>query len=159
MSRSTPLVQRPMIDGVDRAIINALQGGFPISSRPYADAAASLGLAEGDLMARLDRLLRDGVLSRCGPMYNAVRRGGAFCLGACAVPPEGFEQVVATINAHPEVAHNYERGHALNVWFVLASDRPERIDEVVTEIKSETGLEVYAFPKLEEYFIGLRIEA
>ncbi len=74
-------------------------------------------------------------------------------------PEERFEEVVAAINAHPEVAHNYERAHALNVWFVLATDRPERIDEVLTDIKGETGLEVYAFPKLEEFFIGLRIEA
>ncbi|WP_436434726.1 AsnC family transcriptional regulator, partial [Enterococcus faecium] len=51
-----------MIDAVDRSIINALQGGFPITERPYAAAAADLGLAEADLIARLDRLLRDGVL-------------------------------------------------------------------------------------------------
>lgn len=149
----------PMIDAIDRSIINALQGGFPISHRPYADAAADLGLAEADLLTRIGRLLSDGVLSRFGPMYNADRMGGAFCLCACAVPAERFDSVVAAINAHPEVAHNYERTHTLNVWFVLATERPERIDTLLTEIKSETGLDVYAFPKLEEFFIGLRVEA
>lgn len=149
----------PMIDAVDRAIINTLQGGFPVSQRPFADAASELGLAETELIQRLDRLLRDGVLSRFGPMYNADRMGGAFCLCACSVPPERFDAVVGQINSHPEVAHNYERAHALNVWFVLATERPDHIDEVLTEIKSETGLEVYAFPKLEEFFIGLRVDA
>lgn len=149
----------PMIDSVDRTIINALQGGFPICERPYAAAAAELGLSEHDLIARLERLVRDGVLSRFGPMFNADRMGGAFCLCACSVPEDRFDEVVARINAHPEVAHNYERAHALNVWFVLATERPERIDEVLTEIKNETGLDVYAFPKLEEFFIGLKIEA
>lgn len=149
----------PMIDAVDRSIVNALQGGFPIIERPYAAAAAELGLAEADLIARLDRLLRIGVLSRFGPMFNADRIGGAFCLCACSVPKDRFDDVVASINAHQEVAHNYERAHALNVWFVIATERPERIDEVLTNIKAETGLEVHAFPKLEEFFVGMRVEA
>lgn len=148
-----------MIDATDRSIINELQGGFPISERPFADAASELGLAEADLIHRLEHMLADGVLSRFGPMYNADRMGGAFCLAAMAVPTDRFDVVVERINAHPEVAHNYERAHALNVWFVVATARPGRIDEVLAEIKSETGLEVYAFPKLSEYFVGMRVEA
>ncbi len=148
-----------MPDAVDRSIINALQGGFPICERPYAHASADLGLAEADLMHRLERMLAEGALSRFGPMYNVDRMGGAFCLCACAVPEDRFDVVVGAINAHPEVAHNYERAHALNVWFVLATEEPKRIDEVLAEIKRETGLEVYAFPKLEEFFIGFNVRA
>lgn len=148
-----------MPDAVDRSIINALQGGFPLVERPFAHAAAELGLAEADLIHRLERLLAEGSLSRFGPMYNADRMGGAFCLCACAVPRDRFDDVVARINAHPEVAHNYERAHALNVWFVLAADDPRRIDQVLAEIKSETGLDVYAFPKLEEFFVGFSMRA
>lgn len=148
-----------MIDATDRSVINELQGGFPVSERPFADAAADLGLAEADLMHRLERLLDQGVLSRFGPMYNADRMGGAFCLAALSVPEARFEEVVAKVNAHDEVAHNYERQHALNVWFVVATDRAERITEVLAEIKAETGLDVYAFPKLAEYFVGLRVDA
>lgn len=148
-----------MPDAVDRSIINALQGGFPVVERPFAHAAAELGLAEADLIGRLQRLIAEGALSRFGPMYNADRMGGAFCLCACAVPEDRFDAIVAAINAHPEVAHNYERAHALNVWFVLASDDPARIDKVLAEIKGETGLEVYAFPKLEEFFVGFSMRA
>ncbi len=148
-----------MPDTVDRSIINALQGGFPVVERPFAHAASDLGLAEADLIHRLERLLAEGALSRFGPMYNADRMGGAFCLCACSVPEARFDAVVALINAHAEVAHNYERAHELNVWFVLATEQPARIAEVLAEIKSETGLEVYAFPKLEEFFIGFTMRA
>ena len=148
-----------MLDSIDRAIVNALQDGFPITERPYARAAADLGLREGQLIKRIESLLANGTLSRFGPMFNAERMGGAFCLSAMAVSEERFEHVVELVNAHPEVAHNYERNHALNMWFVLATERPEQIHDVVTEIKCETGLEVYAFPKLEEFFIGFRVEA
>lgn len=148
-----------MLDDIDRAIINSLQDGFPVSEQPFAEAGDAVGLSGEALITRLECLLADGTLSRFGPMFNAERMGGAFCLCAMAVPAQRFEEVAALVNAHAEVAHNYERSHALNMWFVLAPERPERIGEVVTQIKRETGLEVYAFPKLEEFFIGFRVEA
>ena len=149
----------PAIDAVDRRIINALQGGFPVSPRPYAEAAARLGLDEQELMARLERLLDDGVLSRFGPMYHAERMGGGLTLAAMEVPDERFDAVAAQVNAHPEVAHNYARDHALNMWFVVATDRPERVGETLDAIAEETGLEVLDMPKLREFFVGLRFEA
>jgi siroheme decarboxylase len=76
-----------------------------------------------------------------------------------AVPDERFETVAAQLNARPEVAHNYQRAHALNMWFVIAAESPDRIERVITEIESETGLTVIAMPKLEEFFIGARFEA
>ncbi len=148
-----------MIDPVDKKIIDSLQGGFPISERPYADAALALGLEESELLARLARLLETGVLSRFGPMYNADRMGGAFCLCAVAAPAEDKERIIAAINAHPEVAHNYERAHRLNIWFVLAAGSKERIPEVTSAIEAETGLPVFSFPKLDEYFVGFKMEA
>ncbi len=149
----------PAIDAVDRRIINALQGGFPVSPRPYAEAAARLGLDEQELMARLERLLDDGVLSRFGPMYHAERMGGGLTLAAMEVPDERFDAVAAQVNAHPEVAHNYARDHALNMWFVVATDRPERVGETLDAIAEETGLEVLDMPKLREFFVGLRFES
>ena len=146
------------LDSTDRDIVNALQGGFPISERPYADAAQGLGLDEADLIARLGRMIEDGYLSRFAPMFNAERLGGAVCLCGMSVPEDRFDAVSAKVNAWPEVAHNYAREHALNMWFVLASDRPDRIYEVTAEIEAETGLTVYLMPKLDEYFIGLKVE-
>jgi DNA-binding Lrp family transcriptional regulator len=146
------------LDVTDRKIINGLQGGFPVCDRPFAAAAESLGLEENDLMTRIARLRERGALSRFGPMYNAEAMGGAFCLCAMSVPKECFEEVVGQVNFHPEVAHNYERSHDLNVWFVLGTDNPERIKAVVGEIEAETGVEVHAFPKEHEFFIGLKVE-
>ena len=147
------------IDTVDRRIINALQGGFPVSPRPYAEAARRLGIGEDELIARLERLLDDGVLSRFGPMYHAERLGGGLTLAAMTVPGDRFNAVAETVNGFPEVAHNYARDHALNMWFVVATDRPERVAEVLAEIERKTDLKVYNMPKIEEFFVGLRFEA
>ena len=146
------------MDSLDRTIINDLQGGLPICERPYAEAAARFGIGEAELIDRLQRLLDDGLLSRFGPMYHAERLGGALTLAALRVPAADFDAVTAKVNAHPEVAHNYAREHEFNMWFVLGTETPERIAEVIAEIERETGLKVYNMPKLEEFFVGLHFE-
>ena len=146
-------------DSTDRWIINSLQGGFGLGERPYRDAAEQFGLSETELIARLQRLLDCRALSRFGPMYNAEKLGGAVSLCAIAVPEERFEEVVELVNAHREVAHNYARSHKLNMWFVLACENPDEIAATLAEIEAETGLEVYDFPKQQEFFIGLKVNA
>lgn len=146
------------LDPVDRKIVNGLQGGFPVSDHPFADAARTLGLDEGELINRVESLARRGLLSRFGPMYNAERLGGDVCLAAMEVPAEDFDRVAALVNAHPEVAHNYAREHRLNMWFVLSVEKRERISQVIHEIEVETGLHVYPMPKLEEFFVDFRVE-
>ena len=146
-------------DDTDRRIINALQEGFPLSPRPFAEAAVQLGLTESDLIARLARLKQRGAITRFGPFYDAAAMGGAFCLCAMAVPEKDFDAVAGQVNARAEVAHNYQRAHRLNMWFVLATERPEDIETAADAIEVETGLSVLRFPKLEEFFIGFRVNA
>ena len=160
MSRPHRSVLPPeALDPTDRAILNALQDGFPVTPRPYDDAGAALGISGDDLIARIARLREIGAITRFGPFFDAAEMGGAFCLCAMAVPADRWDDVLTKVNAHPEVAHNYERTHALNMWFVLATDRPEGIARAAGAIEAETGLSVMLFPKLEEYFIGFRVPA
>jgi DNA-binding Lrp family transcriptional regulator len=143
------------MDAVNRRIINAFQGGFPIAERPYAEAATRVGIGEDELIERIEDMLDAGTLTRFGPLYNAEAMGGALTLAALAVPVERYDEVAETVNAFPEVAHNYERAHALNMWFVIATDDPARAYDVIEEIEAKTGLTVYDMPKEEEFFIGL----
>jgi len=147
------------MDELDRAIVNALQGGFPICDEPYREVAEPLGVAEAELIARLQRMLETKTLTRFGPMFQVERMGGAFVLAALAVPEADYERVAEQVNALPEVAHNYRREHALNMWFVLATETPEGIQATIERIEHSTGLKVYAFPKLKEYFVEMRLAA
>lgn len=147
------------MDETDRAVINALQGGFPLSDEPYREVAEALGLTAEALIARLQRLLEAKTLTRFGPMFQIERMGGAFVLAALAVPEADYDRIVACVNALPEVAHNYRREHALNMWFVLATEAPAGIAAAIERIERDTGLPVYAFPKLKEYFVGMKLAA
>ena len=151
-------VEAVVLAALDKRIINRLQDGFPISERPYAEVAAELGTDEATLMARIDALLEAGVLTRFGPLYHAEQLGGGLTLAAMSIPPEDFERVAAQVNAFPEVAHNYARDHELNMWFVLATETPERIQKVLQAIEQATGYRVYNMPKKEEFFVGLKFK-
>jgi len=147
------------MDELDRAIINELQGGFPISEHPFAEVAARFNITEQELIARIDSLLENKVLSRFGPMYHAERMGGSLSLAAMKIPVEDFERVAEIVNAMPEVAHNYARDHILSMWFVLATETPQAHARALKKIERETGYPVYDMPKIKEYFVGLKLTA
>ena len=147
------------LDEIDKRLINALQGDFPLVAEPYREVAESLGLSETELLQRLESLLQRRVLTRFGPMFQIERAGGAFVLAAMKVPEQEFERIAAQVNAFPEVAHNYRREHALNMWFVLATATPQGIAETIAAIEAATGLPVFPFPKEREYFVEMKLHA
>jgi len=147
-----------MIDDIDRAILNNFQGGFPICDHPYQKAAEQVGISEADFIQRIESMLEKKQLSRFGPMYHAERMGGGLSLCAMRIPEADFEHVNEQVNSFPEVAHNYARDHEFSMWFVLATETPQRIESVLAEIEEKTGYRVYNMPKQEEFFIGLRFE-
>ena len=147
------------MDELDRAIVERLQTGFPVSERPFLEAAGSLGTTEDELIARIDRLLHEGTLTRFGPLFQVERMGGAFTLAAMSVPDELFEDTATAVNAFPQVAHNYAREHPLNMWFVLATETKAATAEAIAAIERDTGLAVLAFPKEREYFVELKLRA
>ncbi|MBK4722982.1 AsnC family transcriptional regulator [Azospirillum sp. YIM DDC1] len=147
------------MDEIDRALVNRLQDGIPVERQPFAGIAADLGLTETEVADRVRALVDGGVLSRFGPMFHAERLGGGLTLAALAVPEDDFDRIAAIVNAFPEVAHNYARQHALNMWFVVATEAPERVRAVLDAIQEATALPVQDFPKLDEYTLDLRFRA
>ena len=145
------------MDSVDARLVNCLQEGLPVCSRPFDDVAALLGLSVDELLSRVQRLLDSRVLTRFGPMFNAENLGGALSLCAMQVPPDRYDEVTDLVNAFPEVAHNYERDHLLNMWFVIATEHPEQAGAVIRQIEQTTGCQVYDMPKQEEFYIGLKL--
>lgn len=147
------------LDAADKRIINALQGGFPLCDEPYREIADRLGLSELELLSRLQAMLDARVLTRFGPMFQVERMGGAFVLAAMKIPEKDFERVAGLVNGLAEVAHNYRREHAFNMWFVLATETHADIAAAITELERLTGYPVHAFPKEREYFVEMRLQA
>jgi len=147
-----------MMDKTDRKIINLLQDGIPVCDHPFARAAEKIEISEDALRKRLIRLRDNGIITRIGPMFHAEHLGGGLTLAAMRIPQEDFDRVATQVNEFDEVAHNYERDHEFNMWFVLATENTGRINEVLESIERKTGYPVYNMPKLEEFYVGLKFE-
>jgi len=140
---------------LSRQFINRYQGSFPLVEDPFTPVAAELGIERDKLIELIRGLLDEGLLSRFGPLYDASSMGGSITLAALSVAPESYEEVTGLVNAMPEVAHNYQREHSLNMWFVIAAETPELLQQTLERIEQATGLPVYNFPKLQTFYLGL----
>lgn len=143
------------MDDMDRKIINDLQREFPVCDHPFYVTAEKFSISENELITRIENMLENGMLTRFGPLFNIEKLGGVYSLAAMRVPPDKFDETAEIINQFPQVAHNYEREHEFNLWFVLAADSPDEVDQVISDIEHMTGLHVYNMPKLKEYFVDL----
>lgn len=143
------------LSGLERAFINNFQGNFPLQEHPFLSVAEQLNCSENELIETVKELKNKKILTRFGPLYDAAKLGGGLTLAAISVPQERYEIVTELVNTYPEVAHNYKREHELNMWFVLATETPEELAQILSSIEKTTGLTVYNFPKLQEFYIGL----
>jgi len=143
-----------MLSDLERHLLNDYQHGFPLSPTPYADIAHELGVSEAEVLATLTRLQQQGAVSRVGAVLrpNTV---GVSTLAAMAVPNAELETVAALVSAYPEVNHNYEREHSLNLWFVVTAPDSVRLQQVLDDIAARSGYEVLPFPLIEDYHIDL----
>ncbi|MDZ7745390.1 MAG: Lrp/AsnC family transcriptional regulator [Halobacteriales archaeon] len=149
-------------DRLDRAIVNAFQGGFPVVEDPFEPAAAALrdrgvDIDAAELHTRLTEMVDAGALSRYGALVNAEEIGGAASLVALHAPEERYDEIAEQVNEFREVAHNYEREHPfLNMWFVVSVADSDGVTDVLDRIEEQTGQETYDMPKLREFHVGAK---
>ena len=127
------------MNDLKRRFINRYQGGFPLVEDPFTPVATELGIDSNALITLIRELLDEGLLSRFGPLYDASSMGGSITLAALSVPQESYEQVARLVNDMPEVAHNYQRQHNLNMWFVIATETPEALQQTLARIERSTA--------------------
>jgi len=139
---------------VEHRLLNDFQRDFPLEPRPFASIGQALGHDEQDVIDRLKGLRDSGSISRVGA---AVRPGsvGASTLAAIRVPEARLAEVADIVTAYPEVNHNYEREHDVNLWFVVTASDEAALKGVLDAISEETGLEVMDLRLLTPFHIDL----
>jgi siroheme decarboxylase len=156
MTAAQPLETIPAeaLDCLERRLLDDFQRDFPLHPRPFAALAERLGVDETEVLARLHRLQEQGAISRIGAVL-APHRAGWSTLAAMAVSAEELDEVAALVTCYPEVNHNYEREHELNLWFVVAAPSRERVEQVIQEIETRSRCPVLDLPLLEAYRLDL----
>jgi DNA-binding Lrp family transcriptional regulator len=128
------------LDKVDSAILNRIQSEFPIVSRPYLEVADQLGLTEKEVLDRVARLKKDGIIRRIGGNFVPGKLGFVSTLCAARVPAEKIEHFAEVVNRYPGVTHNYQRDNKYNVWFTFISPSMDEIETNLKKIAADTGV-------------------
>ena len=136
-----------MDDALEFRLLNEFQRDFPLCPAPFAELAARLGVGERTVLTGLEKLRREGKISRVGAVF-APKRIGASTLAAMAVPAPQLEAVAAAVNRFPEVNHNYEREHRYNLWFVVTAASEGRLQATLGAIAKAAGHPLLALPLL-----------
>ena len=128
------------LDDIDKAILNRIQSDFPITSQPYLAVAKELGLTEQDVLERISRLKKEGVIRRIGGNFVPDKLGYVSTLCAARVPEDQIEQFAEIVNQYPGVTHNYRRDNSFNIWFTFIAPSMQEIEQNLEEISEKTGI-------------------
>ena len=127
-------------DELDLRILDALQLDIPLVSRPWEAVAALLDIPEAELLKRLERMSREGIVRGISPIIESRPLGiTAATLVALPVPEEHIREVAGIISQYPEVSHNFQRDHHYSLWFTLSAKNEKTLHEVLQEILERTG--------------------
>ena len=130
----------PPIDDMDKAILNLIQSDFPITPRPYLAIAQRLGFSENDVIKRLGRLKKKGIIRRIGGNFVPEKLGFVSTLCAARVPEDKIQSFAVAVNRYPGVTHNYQRDNKYNVWFTFIAPSMEEIEKNLKNISQQTGI-------------------
>ena len=125
------------MDIIDNKLVNIIQKDFPINPKPFEIIADILNITEDEVLSRVERLKKEGIIRRLGGIFDSKKLGYVSTLCAVKVQPEKLEAAAAFINTFNEVTHNYLRDHEFNIWFTLIACSQARIDEILKQIQSK----------------------
>jgi siroheme decarboxylase len=149
------------LDELDKRLLNLMQGRFPIAPRPYQHVAVEAGIEEGEVMARVQRLLDERIIRQVTPIFDTRALGYSSMLVAAKVDPENPWRAANVINEHPGVSHNYLRNHEFNIWFTIATepDSPLGLERTLEVLADIAGAEsIRQLPTLKLFKIRMDLE-
>lgn len=106
-----------MFDSLQRALIDAIQGGLPLVSRPYAAIGERVGLSEAEVIRRVRELRDLGVIKRFGVIVRHRELGyRANAMVVWNIPDENIREIGRCLGTFPFVTLCYQRPRRLPMW-------------------------------------------
>jgi len=147
-----------MLDKMDQSLLDILQNSFPLTLKPFQDIAMQLGIKEDEVLERISRMKREGLIRRIGGIMDSGRLGFYSTLCAAAVPEARIDEVAAIINQNPGVTHNYLREHPYNIWFTLTCKSQQEALQQIKELENLTGCKILSMPTRKVYKIKVSFD-
>ncbi|TVM16206.1 Lrp/AsnC family transcriptional regulator [Oceanidesulfovibrio indonesiensis] len=146
------------MDTYDKKILDRIQSGFPLASRPYQVLGDEIGLTESEVLARVRALKGRGIIRRIGANFQSRKLGFRSTLCAAHVPEDQIDSFVETVNSYLGVTHNYLRDHYYNIWFTFIGPSWDAVCDTLAEISEKTGIEVLNMPAEKLYKIKVEFK-
>src|SRR6202049_2400708 len=155
----TTRVEQHELDDVDRELLNAVQWDFPVEATPYAALGERLGITDGEVRDRIDKVKRDGVLRQLSAIFDTRALGYTSALIAAKVDADLVDDAAAIVSAHPGVSHNYKRNHIYNLWYTIAVPPGASLDDHIDVLHRSSGATTTRkLPTLKLYKIGVKLD-
>jgi DNA-binding Lrp family transcriptional regulator len=122
-------------------LIEVVQQDLPLVNRPFEEIGRQCDLSEDEVLRGLRELVSSNIIRELSALLNGRRLGFRSTLVAVKVPEGEVGSVASKINQHSGVSHNYLREHAYNVWFTIAAEQGQPLNEVVERLlDSDSGV-------------------
>lgn len=122
------------MDSIDENLLNLLQEGLPLDSRPFIAIAEKLSISEDEVIKRIADLKEKHIIRRFGGVFDSKKLGYKGTLCGVSVPEDRVEKVAKVINSYDEVTHNYLRDNKYNLWFTVLSPSPDKLQSILKDI-------------------------
>jgi len=111
------LLNKLILDDIDRKIIHATQSGLPLVSRPYNDIAQRLGISSEEVIARMSAMQQHGIIRRIAAVPNHYALGyKGNGMTVWDVPDDLVNELGQQVGALEFVSHCYHRPRYLPDW-------------------------------------------
>ena len=135
----------PPLDDVDITWIRVLQEDLPLTPRPFAQLAGSIGRSEDDLFSWASAAMQRGQLRRIAAVLHHRKAGfRANGMAVWKVPEDRIEAVGNRMAHFTSVSHCYQRptypDWPYSVFSMIHARTPEECEAVAGAIAAETGI-------------------
>ncbi len=129
-----------------------IQKEFPVTKRPFADLAESLGGSEDEVLDLYARLKDEKIIRQTSAIFDTKSLGYRSSL--VAFKTDDIEKAAEIINRHPGVSHNYERDNPYNLWFTIAVAPDSRLglEKTVELLAKLSGAQEYIILPTKKMF-------
>ncbi|WP_074514024.1 Lrp/AsnC family transcriptional regulator [Selenomonas sp. WCT3] len=133
------MAQEVAMTELDKKVIRALQGDFPLVSDPYQVLADQVGISKEDFLACVKKMEESNVIRKMGAVLRHREVGfRANVLVAWAVPAEQLDEIAKKMAASPSVSHCYDRNTApdwpYNLYTMVHGHSREECERIVEEL-------------------------
>lgn len=130
------------LSALDKNVIRALQGDFPLVPEPYKELAARAVVTEDVFLARVRELSEKKMIRKMGAVLRHREIGfAANALCAWEVPVDRLDEVATAMAQSPAVSHCYDRntapGWPYNLYTMIHGHSREECEAIADKLAKD----------------------